>query len=113
MTDNPRQKNKRGRPRDATLAQRRRDEILRAATAIFSNRGFRNTDVQEIADLVGVGKGTIYRYYASKEDLFLAAVDTGIQGLIQAINTPSSSRALYATCSINGWFGTCIARKRM
>ena len=35
--------------------------------------GFRGTDVQVIADRAGVGKGTVYRYFRNKEDLFWAA----------------------------------------
>lgn len=46
--------------------------ILDVALKIFSKEGFRNTDVQVIADLAGVGKGTIYRYFGNKEQLFLA-----------------------------------------
>jgi AcrR family transcriptional regulator len=64
-----------GRPPDAELQERRRAGILAAATAVFSRRGFAGADVQEIADKTGVGKGTVYRYFPSKEELFLAAVD--------------------------------------
>lgn len=70
----------------ATQPQARREqEILRAASKTFAARGFRNTDVQEIADLVGVGKGTIYRAFPSKEALFFAAVDHGMQLLNEAM----------------------------
>jgi AcrR family transcriptional regulator len=75
-----------GRPPDAELQERRRAEILDAATAVFSKHGFAATDVQEIADKTGVGKGTIYRYFPSKEELFLAAVDHGMRSLKQAIH---------------------------
>lgn len=48
----------------------RRKQILEAAMTVFAEKGFRNTDVQEIADLCSVGKGTVYRYFESKENLF-------------------------------------------
>jgi AcrR family transcriptional regulator len=48
----------------------------RCATSVFT-QGFATADVQEIANKTGVGKGTIYRYFPSKEELFLAAVDHG------------------------------------
>lgn len=48
--------------------------ILDAAIAIFAEKGYRGADVQLIADRVGVGKGTVYRNYGTKEDLFWAAV---------------------------------------
>lgn len=46
--------------------------ILEQAIDAFAELGFRGTDVQMIADRAGVGKGTIYRYFHSKEDLFWA-----------------------------------------
>jgi AcrR family transcriptional regulator len=53
----------------------RRDEILGIATRHFASNGFSNTDVQLVADEAGLGKGTIYRDFESKEGLFLAAGD--------------------------------------
>jgi len=70
-----------GRPPDGELQERRRAEILDVATAVFAERGFAAADVQEIADKTGVGKGTVYRYFPSKEELFLAAVDHGMRRL--------------------------------
>lgn len=46
--------------------------ILDIAREVFAREGFRNTDVQVIADLAGVGKGTVYRHFGNKEQLFLA-----------------------------------------
>lgn len=75
-----------GRPPNADLQERRRAEILDAATAVFSRCGFAAADVQEIADKTGVGKGTVYRYFPSKEELFLAAVDHGMRRLNNAVD---------------------------
>jgi AcrR family transcriptional regulator len=52
----------------------KRDAIMQHATDVFADEGFRRTDVQVIADRAGVGKGTVYRYFGSKRDLFFAAV---------------------------------------
>ena len=68
-----------GRPKDEALIARRQDEILEVATQVFAAEGYRQTDVQVVADRLGVGKGTVYRYFPTKERLFLAAVDRGIQ----------------------------------
>jgi AcrR family transcriptional regulator len=70
-----------GRPVDEALRDRRRDEILDAAARVFASQGYRTTEVQVIADAVNVGKGTVYRYFSTKEDLFLAAVDRGMTRL--------------------------------
>ena len=55
--------------------EERREAILESATMLFSERGFQNTDVQAIADAIGLGKGTLYLYFPSKEALFFAAVN--------------------------------------
>lgn len=53
----------------------RADEILDAATDLFAERGFHDADTQGLCERLGVGKGTIYRCFPSKRELFLAAVD--------------------------------------
>lgn len=75
----------RGRPADPGLRERRREEILDAAARLFAQQGYPRTDVQLLADTLGVGKGTIYRYFSSKEELFLAAVDQGMCRLNETV----------------------------
>src|SRR5215831_16112086 len=83
---NGRRPRKRGRPRVRGLAERRREEILAAATGIFARLGYPGTDLQAVADRLGVGKGTVYRYFPSKEALFLAAADRGMTLLNRRID---------------------------
>jgi AcrR family transcriptional regulator len=64
-----------GRRADPALAERRREEILDAAARLFAQRGYSETDTQILIDELGVGKGTLYRYFPSKRELFLAAAD--------------------------------------
>ena len=47
----------------------KREAIMNAALELFVDRGFYGTAVPEIAELAGVGAGTIYRYFESKEAL--------------------------------------------
>ena len=61
--------------------QTKQDAILRHATEVFATEGFANTDVQAIADKAGVGKGTVYRYFGNKSDLFLACAEYGMKRL--------------------------------
>jgi AcrR family transcriptional regulator len=63
------------RPADDALFASRRAEILDAAARLFAKHGYTDTDTQLLADDLGVGKGTLYRYFPSKQELFLAAVD--------------------------------------
>src|SRR5262245_16267890 len=53
----------------------RKEEILATATELFAENGFSDAITQSLADRLQVGKGTIYRYFPSKRDLFLAAAD--------------------------------------
>ncbi|HQU41998.1 MAG: TetR family transcriptional regulator [Planctomycetia bacterium 21-64-5] len=65
---------------------KRREQILDAATKLFAEYGYADTDTQLLADRLRVGKGTLYRYFASKRDLFLAAADRGMRQLCQYID---------------------------
>ncbi len=62
--------------------QRRKDarpaELLSAALEIFTERGFAGTRLDAVAARAGVSKGTLYLYYANKEDLFKAVVRVGL-----------------------------------
>ena len=72
-----------GRPKNESQTARRREEILHTAAHIFAERGYPHTDVQAVADALKIGKGTIYRYFPSKQELFLAAADRGMQMLLE------------------------------
>jgi len=75
-----------GRPKDESLTARRREEILHTAAHIFAENGYPNTDVQAVADALQVGKGTIYRYFPSKQELFLQAADRGMHLLLELVD---------------------------
>ena len=70
----------------SSAAYDRREQILVAATKLFAEHGFADTDTQRLADELGVGKGTLYRYFPSKRELFLAATDRGMRMLVAAID---------------------------
>jgi AcrR family transcriptional regulator len=70
-----------GRPRDPDLETRRKAQILEVAQRVFAAHGFANTRTQTIANHVGVGNATVYRYFPTKDRLFLAAVEQGLKVL--------------------------------
>lgn len=82
----PAPQRKPGRPRDPDLEARRKGQILDTAARVFAGLGFAAADVQVIADQAGIGKGTVYRYFPTKESLFLAAVQRGLQALTQEMD---------------------------
>jgi AcrR family transcriptional regulator len=67
----------------------RADDILKEATSVFARYGYRNTDVQVIADQLGIGKATIYRKFPTKQELFFAAVDRGMERLHEHLDCES------------------------
>jgi AcrR family transcriptional regulator len=62
----------------------RRDSILRAARCVFARQGYADTVVDHIADQAGIGKGTLYLYFRSKEDIYMAALLEDARKLNQA-----------------------------
>jgi len=58
--------------------EKRRDKktrIIEAAAHVFAQKGFGGTTIAEIAAQAEIGKGTIYEYFDSKEDLFFAVFE--------------------------------------
>ncbi len=74
--------------------EQRRDEIVRAATAVFFEKGLPNATMDEIAEAAELSKGTLYLYFKSKEDLYLAVTSDGfdiLSGMFQQTIDASSS----------------------
>jgi len=71
-----------------------RDLILATAQHAFSEAGYRNTDMRTIAKQAGIGKTTIYKHFPSKEELFLAIVESNLSYIrdltVAALAVPSS-----------------------
>lgn len=56
---------------DPELIERRREQIVAAATKLFSDRGFYKTTIKDIAKLAGISPGLVYLYVREKEDVLL------------------------------------------
>lgn len=67
--------------------RRRKDarprELLASAIAVFVERGFARTRMQDVARKAGVTKGTLYLYYPSKDELFKAVVRTTVVAAVE------------------------------
>ena len=83
-----------GRPRDDALIARRREEILRNAIAHFARDGFSDADLDAVAADVGCAKGTLYRYFSSKAELFQQSVDLIMRDLLKATCATTSDDPL-------------------
>jgi len=61
----------------------RPEELLAAALTVFGEQGYRATTLEEVAKRAGVSKGTVYLYFASKDDLFRAMVEKYVIALLE------------------------------
>jgi len=55
--------------------QNKKSRIIEAAARVFATKGYKGTIIADIATEAGIGKGTIYEYFHSKEDLFFAVFE--------------------------------------
>ena len=74
----------------------RKQDILRNAIKVFSRNGFVKTSMEQIAAEASLAVGTLYRYYASKEELYvsivfeaIAAMGEGLSGIAENSNKPT------------------------
>jgi AcrR family transcriptional regulator len=64
-----------------------RERVLEAALGVFSEKGFHTATMDEVAVRAGVGKGTLYRYFANKETLFNELVRQRLEELEKKART--------------------------
>src|SRR5438132_12993222 len=71
--------------------RRNRDsEVLQAAIKVFFEKGYAAASVQDVADVVGVLKGSLYHYISSKEDLLLRIFDGSHTQAVQIMEALAS-----------------------
>jgi len=73
------------RQKSDELRSRRKQKMVEGASRLFARLGYSQCDMDRIASRLRVAKGTVYLYFASKEELFLACVDWGMTQLQQKI----------------------------
>jgi TetR/AcrR family fatty acid metabolism transcriptional regulator len=66
----------------------RKTELLTAARTIFTQKGFHRTTMDDVAREAGISKGALYLYFPSKEKMFMALIEKGLNDralLVQGI----------------------------
>jgi len=65
-------------PDDDTLiiSSEKRNDIISAAIDLFINKGLGETSIDDIVNKAGIGKGTFYKYFKDKDDLFIQCADS-------------------------------------
>lgn len=76
--------------------QARRDAIIAAARSLYSNRRYDEVTMASIAKAAGVGKGTVFFYFGTKESLFLGFARLEIEAFFEALE---NNLAAYPTDS--------------
>ena len=59
--------------------------IVKASADVFAERGFASTRVADIAERAGIGKGTVYEYFSSKEELLFAVFEWINDGIAKRV----------------------------
>jgi len=71
----------------------RAKKILEVAATLFARCGYNDCEMDSLAAKLGVAKGTLYLYYRSKEELFLACVDSAMRQLQEAVMTAATKES--------------------
>ncbi|RYZ57734.1 MAG: TetR/AcrR family transcriptional regulator [Proteobacteria bacterium] len=80
--------------------QEKPKRILEAARGLFSSLGLKNTSIEDIATKAGLGKGTVYLYFKSKEEIFSSLV-ADFQESLHFVTLDASSISGTATDKLN------------
>ena len=67
--------------------EERRGLILDAAGRSFGRYGYRKTTVGDIVREAGVARATVYKYFATKDDMFRAVIDREMEDIVRAVRT--------------------------
>ncbi|MGE5401142.1 MAG: uroporphyrinogen-III synthase [Ignavibacteriales bacterium] len=91
-----------GKEKTESNKNHKRERIIEAASALFSEKSFHEVMMEDVARLASIAKGTLYNYFASKEDLYFSIMLIRMTNLINSLkekigkeNTPVESLHLF------------------
>ncbi|GAB4254011.1 MULTISPECIES: TetR/AcrR family transcriptional regulator [Deferrisoma] len=87
-----------------------RERILAVAARRFAERGFSGAQMAEIAREAGMGVGTLYKHFPSKEDLFRAMVDRFLTGVFEATEKVLSDPAARLPDALEAYARAAVER---
>ena len=79
--------------RAIAVQQNIREIILDAADRLLARYGYRKMTMDDLAQEVGIGKGTIYLHFRSKEEIVLSHVDRIVERVLERLHALSESDA--------------------
>ena len=71
--------------------RRTRERLVIAAREVFEDRGFDATRMSDIARAAGVSHGTVYTWFATKEDVLHGTVDSVTEQMYEVLSTPEAT----------------------
>ncbi|WP_020668771.1 TetR/AcrR family transcriptional regulator [Amycolatopsis nigrescens] len=82
--------------RAAERAEQRRADIVHAAFKVFTERGYHAAGIADIANELGIGHGTFYRYFANKRDILVHVLANAAERLmsVMALADPNATETL-------------------
>lgn len=92
----------------------RRQEILSSATKLFAEKGYTNTTLEDIAIRSEFGIGTIYNYFANKEEIFRCIVDISIDDhvdIVLRVNQEAQSAVDFLSRLTREFYRYCLNNK--
>jgi AcrR family transcriptional regulator len=80
-------------PTRRLTGEQRRQQLLTVAAALFAERGFSSTTMDDVAEAAGVTKPLLYQHFSSKKALYLELVDEVAHRIMTAISLATSTAA--------------------
>lgn len=84
-------------PRWRRRPEARPHQILEAAFRVFGSRGLHQATLDDVARAAGITKGTIYLYFPSKADLFIAMLKSRVNDIMPAVKAPEDDQSAPTT----------------
>src|SRR5438270_2697592 len=75
------------RPRVRMTGRERREQLLDVGRALFAEKGFEATSIEEIAARAGVSKPVVYEHFGGKEGLYAVVVDREMSDLLERLTS--------------------------
>lgn len=72
---------------EGTTCGRGKKELYKTAVGVFARKGYHDATVDEIAQTMGIAKGTIYYRFKNKEELYFALIKEGINVLCNSVSS--------------------------
>src|ERR671912_175520 len=79
--------------RDSVRQRTNRDAILDATDRLLSRSGYKRMTIDDLAKEVGIGKGSVYLHFESKEEIVLSHIDRIIERLKASLFAIAQSKA--------------------